>query len=126
MSFSVSSPLGPLPLRVEGSGGLTTGAGAGATTAGVALLLVLLPVVSPPDSSPDEEDDVRSSGECDRLEWFGSCGMAAFDSLRLGPEDPLVVGRAFGVGGAKPILTDFLAAVSLELLDVFAVDDPLR
>lgn len=121
MSFSVSSPLGPLPFRVEGAGGLTTGAGA-AGTAGVALLLLLpVPVVSP-DSSPDEEDDVRSSGECDRLEWFGSCG-AAFDSLRLEPEVPLGVGRAAVAAGASPTLTDFLAAVSL--LDVFAVDDPL-
>lgn len=133
MSFSVSSPLGPLPFRVEGAGGLTTGAGAEAgagATAGVALLLLLVPVpvVSPESSPDDEEDDVRSSGEWDRLAWFGSCG-AAFDSLRLGPEVPLVVGRAAGAAdaaAASPTLTDFLATAVSPLLDVFAVDDPLR
>lgn len=129
MSFSVSSPLGPLPFRPEGSGGLTTGGGAGVGAAGVALLLLVplllpVPVVSP-ESSPEEEDDVRGSGEWDRLEWFGSCG-AAFDSLRLGPpEVPLAVGTAAvaDAGAASPTLTDFLATVPL--LDVFAVDDPL-
>lgn len=74
MSFKVSSPFGPLPLRVGGSGaaGLTGVAG----TAGVELLLVdgvlLLGSVPSVDSDSDSDDDVLGSGERDRFEWLVS------------------------------------------------------
>lgn len=72
ISFRVSSPFGPLPFRV---GGCSLGGTVAVVvpllpllTAGVELLL--LPLVVVPDlSSPsdEDEDDVRGSGEWERL-----------------------------------------------------------
>lgn len=132
ISFRVSSPLGPLPLKVAGGAATGVGltSGAATATAGVALLLLLLlPVVS--SSEAEADDDVRGSGELDRLAWFGSCWVllplvvfltgGGVACLRIGPEVPLECGAAAAAGGSTTLI-GFLAD-SLPLVVLASVDD---